>query len=353
MTRSGIQTLALTLLLSAGWRGTSPAATSNNPPDFKEVYDLVRAHLPAATDADLDAAAAKGLVAALGPRVSLVSQNASTKAASEGDLLSRAGVFDRDIVFLRVRQITAGLDERVRDTYSAIAATNKLKGVVLDLRFTGGDDYAAAAAVADLFISKTRPLLNWGQGAVPSKEKDEPLASTVVVLVNRETAAAAEALAAVLREAGAALILGHRTAGQAMIAQEFALKNGDRLRIATEPILLGDGSAMSVDGVRPDVVVEVNPAEERLYYLDAYRLLGQGGIQSSVGGQTNLAARATRRNRYTEAELVRDRREGTNADAEPRPVREPEPEKPVVRDPALARALDLLKGLAVVRRSGP
>src|SRR5882724_9814803 len=81
-------------------------------------------------------------------------------------------------------------------------------------------------------------------------------------------------VAGVLREAGAGLILGRRTAGQAMIAEEFALKNGDRLRIATEPILLGDGTAMSTDGVKPDIIIEVNPAEERLYYADAYRLMG-------------------------------------------------------------------------------
>jgi hypothetical protein len=54
-----------------------------------------------------------------------------------------------------------------------------------------------------------------------------------------------------------------------------------------------------------------------------------------------------------EAELVREHREGADLDAEPAAGREPEPEKPVVRDPVLARALDLLKGLAVVRHSRP
>jgi hypothetical protein len=34
-------------------------------------------------------------------------------------------------------------------------------------------------------------------------------------------------------------------------------------------------------------------------------------------------------------------------------VRNAEPEKPIIRDPALARAVDLLKGLAVVRRTQP
>ena len=71
--------------------------------------------------------------------------------------------------------------------------------------------------------------MNWGNGMVRSKEKSDAIALPVAVLVNRQTAGAAEALAAVLRETGAGLILGGKTAGQAMVAQEFPLKNGDRL----------------------------------------------------------------------------------------------------------------------------
>jgi hypothetical protein len=51
-----------------------------------------------------------------------------------------------------------------------------------------------------------------------------------------------------------------------------------------------------------------------------------------------------------EADLVRERRRGLNGEGTPAPVAA-EPERPVVRDPALARALDVLKGLAVVRRT--
>jgi hypothetical protein len=50
--------------------------------------------------------------------------------------------------------------------------------------------------------------------------------------------------------------------------------------------------------------------------------------------------------------LVRERREGTNLNTDDfTAVRDREPEKPLIRDPVLARAVDLLKGLAVVRRA--
>lgn len=141
-----------------------------------------------------------------------------------------------------------------------------------------------------------------------------------------------------------------------MIAQEYPLKNGDRLRIVTTPIQMGDGSVLS-EGVKPDIAVEVSPQEERAYYGDAYRAAGAPGLAGTGPGQTNSSlalapgTNAARRLRLNEAELVRERREGTFPEADLPAARNREPDKPQVRDPALARALDLLKGLAVVRQA--
>jgi hypothetical protein len=175
----------------------------------------------------------------------------------------------------------------------------------------------------------------------------------VAILVNRDTAGAAEALAAVLREAGAGLILGGKTAGGAMVGREFPLKNGQKVRIATSPVKLGDGSALSAQGLTPDIEVAVRAEDERAYRDDAYALWPRtnatGVLAASAGEATN---RPTRRPRISEADLVRERREGTNLNTDDfTAVRDREPEKPLIRDPALARAVDLLKGLAVVRRA--
>ena len=175
------------------------------------------------------------------------------------------------------------------------------------------------------------------------------------MVVNRETSGAAEALAALFRETGCGLILGARTAGQAMITKDFPLKNGERLRIATAQVRLGDGSALPATGVKPDITVEVSPEDERSYYADAFSSAGRTGLLAdtslSLTNPPTGTNRNSRRARFNEAELVRERREGISLDADPSNRPEAEAERPVVRDPALARALDLLKGLAVVRQS--
>ncbi len=319
---------------------------------FSEVYDTVRAHLTGATDSELNQAAVQGLLSALAPRVSLLTNRDEAPQGSSGTIaVGKSRLYDDAIAYIRVERISNGLAEAVRGAFDQLARTNPVKGVILDLRYAEGNDYAAAVAVADLFVKKQCPLLNWGAGMAQSKPKTDVIPVPIAALVNRQTAGAAEALAALVRETGAGLILGGKTAGQAMMAQEYPLKNGDRLRIATAPIQLGDGSPIS-GGVQPDISVEVSPQDERAYYADAYK-----GITSNPGGlgpgATNaaLATNSARRMRFNEAELVREHREGLNSDAEMAPPRAREAEKALVRDPVLARALDLLKGLAVVRQA--
>ena len=330
------------------------AAAPAEPPDFKEVYDLIRAHAAGLSQPQLDHAAVQALISALAPKVMLVSGENEPTAAPNAPLLSKTNLYEGEIGYLRVGRVGNGLPDALRKSFEALAGTNKLKGVVLDLRYAAGTDYAAAAGVADLFVTKERPLLNWGSGVAKSKEKTDALTVPVAVLVNHQTSGAAEALAALLRETGTGLVLGNRTAGQAMIAEEFPLKNGERLRIATAPIQVGESTTLSAEGVNPDIAVRVSPDEERAFYADALRGFQTTNLFASAGlslGNQGSTTNRTRRPRFNEAELIRERRDGSLLEVESSGPRDSDLEKPVVRDPALARALDLLKGLAVVRQS--
>lgn len=352
MKQLGIYSLAagLTMLLAT----QRASAAEANAPDFKEVYELIRAHLSGASEAELNRTAVQALVSALSPKVGLAGGTADAELP-EAPLVSKSRLFDGEIVYVRVGRVADGLAKAMREACEKAGGTNTLRGVVLDLRYAGGDDYAAAAGAADLFLKKERPLLDWGQGVVRSKPKDHALAGPVAVLVNRQTARAAEALAAALRETGAGLIVGSPTAGQALVMQEYPLKNGSRLRIASGLIRVGNGSPMSAEGVMPDITVELSRQEERAYYDDAFKdafrtnlLAGAGITLTNQASDTNRA----RHTRLNEAELVRERRDGFNPDLLLLPeARASEPEKPVVRDPVLGRALDVLTGLAIVRQS--
>jgi hypothetical protein len=344
MKKTGLFLLAAGLLLTVA-RAATPAV-----PDLKEVTDLLRANLPGLSDSNLNRAEVEGLLAQLHGEVSLVGGEAETNTFPKGEL-SRSTVLDGDTLYLRVTRVGAGLPEAVTAAYQQLGATNKLKGVVLDLRFAEGADYPAAAAVAGLFLTKVEPLFSLGGETASSIANKDAIKLPVAVLVNGGTRGAGEVLAGILRETRVALILGSHTGGGAAVMHEFPLKDGQRLRIATTPVQYANGAEFSQDGLEPDIAVSVSPAAEQAYFADAYAAYSEPG-QATNSDSTGLTNEPERR--ISEADLVKARRAGADVpeeDLEDAVPATPEPQQPVMHDPVLVRALDLVKGLALLRQA--
>lgn len=346
--------LGAVILLSNGF-GARTMADTNDLPHFQEVLRLLRANLSGVTDDELNRAAVEGLLNRYYPRVLLVTNLPSTEAS--GSLVSRASVYDKTYGYIRVAEVRKGLADQVALAYESLLRTNKLKGLVLDLRFAGGQDYEAAAKTADRFLTKEAALLDWQEGSARSTAKAEAIKLPVVVLVNRQTTTAAEALAAVLRETDVALLIGAPTAGAAHLFKEFPLSDGRKLRIASGSVQMGDGKKLPSEGVAPDIAVFVAGDDEALVFADPYAQIASSTSRSTTAAQTPSSPGAKQpRRRINEAELVRLQREGQDTDETPAIVTRPpvdENAEPVVRDPALARALDLLKGISVLGQARP
>ena len=348
--------MALSLALTL----PSRAEVTTAPPDFKEVYGLISSNLAGESPVDLDQAAVQGLLSQLHAKVSLVSGKSETNRTPESAPVVRATIYDGPIGYVRVSQVSDSLADKLAAACKDLAGTNQLKGIVLDLRFAGGQDYAAAAAAAGLFVLKDTPLLDWGTGMVSAKENKDAIPGPLVVLVNKQTAAAAEALAAVLRESAPAVILGATTAGEATIGRDFPLSNGQILRIATAGIKLGNGESLTAAGIKPDIQVNVKPADEQAYFADPFKELPSAltaavnNLKSAGSLDTNVTTNHPR-TRLTEADLIRERKEkpGMELDYDISPtdvVSDPNNGKPIVRDPVLGRALDLVKGISASLR---
>ncbi len=338
----------------SGW----PAAET---PDFKEVYDLLRSNLAGTDEKALNRAAVEGLLKQLYPRVTLLkeSDTAATHVPTGSANPVKATVLEGSFGWFRINQVEAGLGKELFDAYQKVVSTNRLKGLVLDLRFADGQDYGAALAAADCFFSNEQPLIDWGEGVKNSTAKENAIRLPVMVLVNARTAAAAEALAGILRQSDVALVVGAPTAGKASKFKEFPLKNGERLRLATSPVKVGKGESLPLTGLKPDILVEVSPEDEQAYREDAYKVLSKSNrLASATGSATNestLAGTNRAARHLSEAELVRLHREGGIPDTEltNTPRRATETAKPVLQDPVLVRALDVLKGLAVLQPFRP
>jgi hypothetical protein len=96
MMRIGINLLLPVLLVFAGGQAGLRAQTKADDaqgPEFKEVYDLIRAHLAGMSEGQLNQAAVSALVSGLAPRVSLVTNAAAASAAGETPLVVKSSVF--------------------------------------------------------------------------------------------------------------------------------------------------------------------------------------------------------------------------------------------------------------------
>ncbi len=213
-------------------------------------------------------------------------------ADTTNSALVKAVVLENNVAYLRVRQVTSGLAEEIQSAQKALAATNKINGTVLDLRFADGDDVVAAKATANLFAAKKLPL---------------------AILVNSRTRGAAADLATTLREARDGLVFGG---------------------------VMAD--------LKPDVAVTVKTDDEKFYLEDPYAALIQS--KTNAVGATNDSFAAFI-DHTSEADLVRERIKDGDEDESFVQARPTEPQKLYIHDPVLARAVDLIKALAVVRKS--
>ncbi len=333
----------------------SGAATTGSL-SLQEVCEVLRTNLPGLDPAELEHASVESLLQRFGGRVELVPSETQSEEAQSGSGLARTNLFDNSVGYFRVAQVVAGLPADLTAALETLRRTNELRGLIIDLRFACGEDYKAAAAVADLFLGTARPLLDWGSGLVHSTPKTNAITLPVVVLVNRQTSGAAEALAALMREVGVGVIIGTNTAGRVFVMEEIPLTSGHRLRIGKAGVKLADGQQLPEDGVKPDVTVAVAPQQEREFLEDPYKQLSQPAVSNRLGefsgsngepGQTNRVPRR----RINEAELIREHMQGSRLGT-PKLARTPgEAETPIVTDPVLARGIDLIKGLALLREA--
>ena len=207
----------------------------------------------------------------------------SRAAAAETAPLTTS-LLENDVLRLRVLHLTGNFSKE----FLAVQPTNKLDGIVLDLRSADGEKNAAAAACG-FIAGKRLPL---------------------VILVNSQTRGSALTLAADLRMAGAGMLVG----------------------------------STNFSGLtKPDVTVTVAGADEIKYLADPFFVPAVPKTNLPFG--TNEFAGFV--DHTSEADLVRKRvKDGEDDDTSSPRV---EPSTPVVRDPALARALDLFKALAALQ----
>lgn len=177
--------------------------------------------------------------------------------------MAEAAILEGGVGYLALRSFTSQTPEEVALCLEALERRGVRK-LVLDLRGNSGGYLEAAVEVTSLFLLEGTPVAQVvdKHGWVEVLRSEGPgIDWPVVVLVDGETASAAELLAGALQDTGAALLVGTRTFGKGSIQSLWPLRDGGALKLTTAYYLTPAGRPIDGVGLEPDIAV-YDPEEQ-------------------------------------------------------------------------------------------
>lgn len=149
----------------------------------------------------------------------------------------------------------------IEQALTSLQRGDPLEGLIIDLR---ASDQGAPAVVIELlraFVSGQVGEFHSRVGNEPIEIEPTDLASDyagvpLAVLVDEETEADAEQVAAILQDQGRAVVVGEQTSGQTHGANTVDFPDGSLLQIVSFGFQLPDGRTLEGQGVTPDIQVE-------------------------------------------------------------------------------------------------
>ncbi|MET0304837.1 MAG: S41 family peptidase [Solirubrobacterales bacterium] len=141
------------------------------------------------------------------------------------------------------------------------------EGLVLDLRSNGGGLLEEAVLTASIFLPEGETVVSTdsrtqGHAVYEAKGGNLP-ALPIAVLIDRNTASAAEILTAALADEAGAEVVGKRSYGKGVFQQEVDLSNGGALKLTVGEYFTPDGTNLAGKGIQPDIAASDKPGTSR------------------------------------------------------------------------------------------
>jgi carboxyl-terminal processing protease len=226
-----------------------------------------------------------------------------------------------DIGYVRITAFNEQTDSNLRQAIEELEAElgPDMKGVVVDLRNNPGGLLEQAVAVADAFLDQGEIVSTRGRRTdsvqrFNARRGDLVEGLPIVVLINGGSASASEIVAGALKDHGRAIVMGTRSFGKGSVQTIMPLPGHGAIRLTTARYYPPAGTSIQAKGIVPDIEV----VQARVEAIDE-----------------GLSRR--------EADL-RNRLDNDQSDDEASLGDE---DLPADEDYQLARALDLLRGVAM------
>ncbi|MDR3599915.1 MAG: S41 family peptidase [Desulfosporosinus sp.] len=168
-----------------------------------------------------------------------------------------------DIAYINISQFASDTGTELKDTLNNMDI-KKYKGLILDMRYNHGGELNAAVQVASYFVpSGPVVYIVDKQGNVDTKMATGTyLGMPMVVLVNEESASAAEIVAGAIKDEKTATLVGVKTFGKGIVQTIFPLDGGTSVKLTTAKYLTPSKLSINKIGIEPDVKVELAKGQQ-------------------------------------------------------------------------------------------
>lgn len=166
-------------------------------------------------------------------------------------------VHGTSVGYVSISQFSSGVGEQTRSALEQLASRD-VQVIVLDLRRNPGGFVDEAVTVASALLPRGSVVLRErGRHIDPLVVRTTAppvnLGTPVAVLVDGETASAAEIVTGALRDAHRAVVVGRRTFGKGVIQEVDPLRSGGALVLTFAEYLTPAGYALNRRGIAPQV----------------------------------------------------------------------------------------------------
>jgi carboxyl-terminal processing protease len=156
---------------------------------------------------------------------------------------------------------------------------------ILDLRDNGGGLFSEGIEVASDFIEDGE-VVSYKERSRPAKvyraRGDAFENVPLVVLVNEGTASASEIVAGALQDRNRAVVIGTETYGKGSVQEVVPLPDSSAFKLTIASYFTPDGTNLSGNGIRPDVVVDASDAVQKSRALETLRGIIASGSNAAA-----------------------------------------------------------------------
>ncbi len=193
------------------------------------------------------------------------------------------------IAHIQLVQFSSGVSDQLKNVLNQ-AKKMGATSIILDLRDDPGGYLQEAINTASEFMASGNVLLEQDSKGVrtPYMVNGATVNTTIplVVLVNNNTASAAEIVSGALQDNNRAYIMGVKTFGTGTVLEEFPLSDGSALLLGTREWLTPDGHFIRNQGITPNMtvtlkanVIPLEPNDENQGHLTEQQILSSGDTQ--------------------------------------------------------------------------